>query len=92
MMVADMGFMAISFIALIGFFGFFLVLLTLGVKIIWSGFRGVFSLLEPGMPPDQRTIACKHFGCGARNPRGARFCARCGRSTRDGAEKTDIYG
>ncbi|MCA9242575.1 MAG: zinc ribbon domain-containing protein [Phycisphaerales bacterium] len=92
MMMAELGIAAVAFVALIGFFGFFLVIMTLMVKLVWRAMRGMFSLVDPHSTRDERAIGCPHVGCGHRNVKGARFCARCGRAIRATSGNTDVYG
>lgn len=84
MMLADGGifFVWIGGVLLIGFVGFFAVLLTMVARFFSFLLRGGRSLvngtprLDPPAPAGQR--ACPNRRCGHTNRRDARYCARCG--------------
>jgi hypothetical protein len=98
MFVADAGAaLWIAGLLLVGFLGFFLVLVTMVFRFIgWI----VRSLLGLGSPDRSvavpgyhvgRRLVCPHPGCGHSNRATALYCGRCGRPLRQTYD-VDAYG
>ncbi len=85
MMLADLMFLAVPVVIVLGFIAFFVVVVGTAFKVFLSVLRFLFSAPEaptPLAPPGERH--CRQRGCGQANRSGARFCARCGaRLSRD---------
>lgn len=81
---------------LIGFLGFFLVLVTLVFRLFGWVFRVLTGsstgkhTIEPHADGSRRVV-CPHAGCGHGNPPTALFCGRCGRPLRRTYD-VDAYG
>ncbi len=81
MVLADFVFVWVGGALLLGFFGFFAVLVAAVVRIVRAIIRAllpVWHRTEDVGTSDAR--ACVNPRCGHVNPPGARFCGRCGNS------------
>lgn len=96
MLLADMIVIWVGGLLLIGFFGFFALVLAAVARVFRAVFRAVFGGPCNGdaseHEPSRTTLrACPRPQCGYLNPGPARFCARCGHPL-DGVNDVDRYG
>ena len=97
MFVADAGIgLWIAGLLLIGFFGFFLVVVTMVLRFIGWIFRKLAGSDGSGQvgvarAAGARRLICPHAGCGHSNIPTALFCGRCGRPLRRTYD-VDAYG
>lgn len=84
MTLADFGFVWIGGALLIGFFGFFAVVLTALARMVRFVLRAALPRDHDEDVPEVSASAaprlCMQPRCGHLNPPGARYCARCGSS------------
>lgn len=80
MLLAE-GVIVVWFVGLImfGFFGVFLAAISLLLRFFEFIGRSVRGGDRRDGTGAAATLACPHARCGHRNPRMARYCARCGR-------------
>ena len=96
MLLADFVVVWVGGLLLIGFVGFFALLVVAVVRVFRSLFRVLFGSscnADPTEdPPSGETVkACPQLRCGYLNPGHARYCARCGHPL-DGVDDVDRYG
>lgn len=87
MALADFVFVWIGGALLIGFFGFFAVVLTALARMVRFVVRAVLPRDHDedaaGMLTSEKPRQCRQPRCGHLNPPDARYCARCGSSLGD---------
>ncbi len=84
MLLADLQvFVVLGVVLLVGFAGFFVVVIGSVIRALACAFRTLVGALfgadppDPGIPPNT-LAACPNTRCGYLNPPQARYCARCG--------------
>lgn len=96
MLLLGDGFVAVGLLVLAGVIGFFVMSVALALRAGGFVLRALFGSANSEAPPhnafrvQQGPLVCPHRRCGHLNQRGARFCARCGRSLRGGPDM-DAY-
>lgn len=82
MVLADFGFAWFGIILLVGFLGFFVVLLAAALRVVGAIWRAIIGSGRRAGPARHTTQAsphvCENPRCGYLNSGNARYCARCG--------------